>query len=239
MPRGQVVGRRRGARGKRPSRGGFRASGLDTFTRLAGIEGATLQAAEAGATVLAPTDVWAVDSAVRPGEQEAAALVGAAFLAAGGVPLFAVGAEHRAEGADQRAGRGGRSGLSPDVADWVRTSVPGEMLRPQSRGGLRTRWRTRCGTRTWPVPAGPEQGTVRRVSDRRPRGAASPRSWASISSLIVPALINLVTCIAWLESRTSRWIGSQRRPGAGREQLGARVGSPSAGGKRCAGWARH
>src|SRR5262249_11413826 len=56
-----------------------------------GIEGASFQAAEAGATVLAPTDVRTVDSAVPPGEQEAVALVCAAFLAAGGVPLFAVG----------------------------------------------------------------------------------------------------------------------------------------------------
>src|SRR5215471_10835275 len=104
MPWCQVVGRRRGARCKRPSRGGFRASGLDTFTRLAGIEGTTFQAAEAGATVLAPTDVRAVDSAVRPGEQEATALVCAAFLIAGGVPCS-------------------RWGLST----WrmVRTSVPG------------------------------------------------------------------------------------------------------------------
>src|SRR5262245_3865536 len=86
-----AIGRRRGDRRKHLSRGRFRASGLDTFTRLAGIEGATFQAAEAGATVLAATDVRAVDSAVRRGEQEATTLVCAAFLAAGGVPLFAVG----------------------------------------------------------------------------------------------------------------------------------------------------
>src|SRR5262245_23452752 len=102
-PRGQVIRRRRGASVKRPSRGGVRASGLDTITRLASIERTPLQAAEAGATLVAPTDVQASDRTHRPDEQEAAALVGAAFLAAGGVPLFVVGAEHPAEGADQRA----------------------------------------------------------------------------------------------------------------------------------------
>ncbi|HKB36274.1 MAG TPA: hypothetical protein VKD72_07455, partial [Gemmataceae bacterium] len=95
-----------------PHVAGFALLRLDTFTRLAGIEGTTFQAAEAGATVLAPTDVRAVDTAVRPGEQEAAALVGAAFLAVGGVPLFAVGAEHWANGEDQRA-----VGVSGEVAE--------------------------------------------------------------------------------------------------------------------------
>src|SRR5262249_3567171 len=85
MPRCQIV-RRRVAGRKRPSRGGFRASELDTVTRLAGIEGATFQAAKAGATVLAAIDIRTVDSAVRPGEQEATALVCTAFPAAGGVP---------------------------------------------------------------------------------------------------------------------------------------------------------